>query len=262
MANVLNRTTKQYKRSVNTPDYPTADWIINPDMSGVDGVPKKYWKISGDTVSEMDTSEKATADDDLRTIRDEQGTYIDYKKFRDTLIEKVDEKGFSNLAVEEKRIACEHAAVIVGGSPYNNDYDTTSMVTFYIVEDGMTQPQAEYTVLGNIHTSHGGVVSACYERWVAAKKVAMQYLNEIDQTDFAKSTESLKNALIDYSILGLNYGQKDDGIMDFIESTNYFEEAGLREKNYTIISSGSPGNTVDDLINGLKDVLVNGNYTK
>jgi len=32
MANVLNKITKQYLKSVNTPDYPTSEWIINPIM--------------------------------------------------------------------------------------------------------------------------------------------------------------------------------------------------------------------------------------
>lgn len=62
MANVLNRTTKQYITSANTPDYPTADWIINPDLSGVSGVPSKYWKITGDVVTEMNQTEKDAVD--------------------------------------------------------------------------------------------------------------------------------------------------------------------------------------------------------
>lgn len=62
MASVLHRTTKQYLESVHTPNHDEADWIINPDMSAVAGVPEKYWKITGDTVSEKDASEKATQD--------------------------------------------------------------------------------------------------------------------------------------------------------------------------------------------------------
>lgn len=62
MANVLNRTTKEYLISVNTPDYPEVTWIINPDLSGVEGVPSKYWKITGDTISEMNQSEKNAVD--------------------------------------------------------------------------------------------------------------------------------------------------------------------------------------------------------
>jgi len=62
MSNVLNRTTKDYLESVNTPDYPIADWIISPDLSDVAGVPSRYWKIVGDTVSEMNQSEKDAVD--------------------------------------------------------------------------------------------------------------------------------------------------------------------------------------------------------
>jgi hypothetical protein len=62
MSNVLNRTTKIYLNSVNTPDYSIEFWIINPDLSLVQGVPVKYWKIIGDTVSEMNQSEKDAVD--------------------------------------------------------------------------------------------------------------------------------------------------------------------------------------------------------
>ena len=62
MADVLNRTTLQYLQSVNTPDYPVVDWVINPDLSGVAGVPQKYWKLTGDVVSEMSQAEKDAVD--------------------------------------------------------------------------------------------------------------------------------------------------------------------------------------------------------
>ena len=64
MSNVVHRTTKKYLRSVNTPDYPVEDWIINPDLSAVVQVPNKYWKIAGDVVTEMDLTEKSAVDRD------------------------------------------------------------------------------------------------------------------------------------------------------------------------------------------------------
>jgi len=71
MANVLNRTTKVYLESVNTPDYPDTDWIINPDLSAVAGWPAKYWIITGDVVTLMDASARATVDaDELAAQRD------------------------------------------------------------------------------------------------------------------------------------------------------------------------------------------------
>lgn len=63
MSDVVNRTTVQYLKSVHTPNFPDADWIINPDLSALASVPQKYWKISGDTVLEMNTTEKETVDD-------------------------------------------------------------------------------------------------------------------------------------------------------------------------------------------------------
>ena len=66
MSNVLNRTTKQFLRSVNTPDYPVVDWIISPDMSAVEGQPSKYLVITGDTVSLMSQSERDAVDEVAR----------------------------------------------------------------------------------------------------------------------------------------------------------------------------------------------------
>ena len=62
MSDVLHRTTKEQRFSVHTPDYSVVTWIINPDLSGVTGVPKKYWEITGDVVSEMNQGEKDAVD--------------------------------------------------------------------------------------------------------------------------------------------------------------------------------------------------------
>jgi len=68
MSSVINRSTREYRRRANTPDFPVADWIINPDMSAVEGVPKRYWVISGDSVMEMSAPAKAVVDDDIAGI--------------------------------------------------------------------------------------------------------------------------------------------------------------------------------------------------
>lgn len=62
MATVLNRTTKELKTSVNTPDYDPADWIINPNLDNVDGVDPKYWSISGDIVFAMPQHQRDSID--------------------------------------------------------------------------------------------------------------------------------------------------------------------------------------------------------
>lgn len=64
MANVINRTTFRYRLSVNTPDFPPAEWIINPDVSALEarGVPQRHWKVVGNTVAEFTQAEKDAAD--------------------------------------------------------------------------------------------------------------------------------------------------------------------------------------------------------
>ncbi len=62
MSNVLNRTTKVYIPSANTPDYPVAQWIIDPDMTAVVGYPSQYWIITGDVVTLMDAAARAQVD--------------------------------------------------------------------------------------------------------------------------------------------------------------------------------------------------------
>lgn len=78
MSNVLNRTTLQLKRSVNTPDYPIKDWVINPDISTVAGVLNKYWVLTGDVVSEMTQPEKDVIDlAELEASKDATANTID-----------------------------------------------------------------------------------------------------------------------------------------------------------------------------------------
>lgn len=62
MSTVLHRITKQYIKSADTPQYPPVDWIINPDLSAVQNVPRHYIKIVGNVVSEMSRTEKDVID--------------------------------------------------------------------------------------------------------------------------------------------------------------------------------------------------------
>lgn len=64
MPNYLHRTTKQYLQSISPNDLPEpeANYIYMPDLSAVQGVPSKYWVITGDVVSEMTQPEKDAVD--------------------------------------------------------------------------------------------------------------------------------------------------------------------------------------------------------
>lgn len=64
MANVLNKTTSpaDYRLSVHTPDFPEADWFINPDISAVAAVPTRYWVVGTNPVTEMNQGQKDAVD--------------------------------------------------------------------------------------------------------------------------------------------------------------------------------------------------------
>ncbi len=69
MANVINKTTLQYLKSVNTIDYLNdSNWIINPDLSSLQTVPAKYWKVDGDNIVEMTEAEKSVIDEQEAVI--------------------------------------------------------------------------------------------------------------------------------------------------------------------------------------------------
>lgn len=81
MATVLNRVTKELIESANTPDYPADDWIINPDLSEVEGFDRKYWKVDQNRVvlaselerAAIDEAEAAAAkESEVNQITDEQ----------------------------------------------------------------------------------------------------------------------------------------------------------------------------------------------
>lgn len=67
MGNYLHRTTKQYLVSVspNELQEAPANYIEDPDLSSVAGVPNRYWKITGDVITEMNQSEKDAVDASL-----------------------------------------------------------------------------------------------------------------------------------------------------------------------------------------------------
>lgn len=72
MANVLHRTIglnhpyqKKYKTSVNTGEYSPAEWIINPDLSAVQGFNTIYWNINGNSVTLADQATRDARDTEI-----------------------------------------------------------------------------------------------------------------------------------------------------------------------------------------------------
>lgn len=65
MSRVFNRTDGRFLFAVHIPDYSSADWILNPDLTEVVKEPSKYWVIDppgSDTIRVATASEKAAVD--------------------------------------------------------------------------------------------------------------------------------------------------------------------------------------------------------
>lgn len=75
MADVIHRTTLEFRPSVNTLEFPEPTWKHNPSMSAVASVPSRYWKAPADWNPvgagpvEMTPGEKATVDANALTAR-------------------------------------------------------------------------------------------------------------------------------------------------------------------------------------------------
>lgn len=104
MANAIHRTQRDYRgyllrvSSINTPDYSTDDWLVNPDLSSVSGIPEYYWKVTGTppggSVEEMNPSEKSAVDSTRLS---------DAKVLRKTQLESIKERYLNSKYREEDR---------------------------------------------------------------------------------------------------------------------------------------------------------------
>lgn len=63
MSTVVNKRSFEVIEHANTPEYDPAEWLINPDLSRVRGVDKKYWYIKDGQLHEMDADLKRKLDD-------------------------------------------------------------------------------------------------------------------------------------------------------------------------------------------------------
>lgn len=174
------------------------------------------------------------------------GLVNDYLVCKNQVKELVLQKGWNNLTNTEKDIAIQYYAYP----------DATSAVIYLITVKGMSQQQAQGFILQQWHRHHGNVILSCRQRWYYAKFIVPQYLNFADAETLFNTIESLAFAYNDMGRLGIEYGDKTNGIMDYIESTNAYVGNGLRESGFTI--SG----TWDNFIQAMKNVFVEGIYIK
>lgn len=62
MSNTLDRISFEYRTNQHTPDVNPFTHIVNPDLTPVLGVDKKYWILTGDVLSVMNAAAQAVVD--------------------------------------------------------------------------------------------------------------------------------------------------------------------------------------------------------
>jgi hypothetical protein len=103
---VTPKVVLEYLESVNTPDYSSRpDVLVNPDITALVSVPRKYWKVVGSAVLEMTSTEKSNLDG-FETAQ----LIAQQKAMAKALHEQVDSIGrliraIAKLSIDENNIA-------------------------------------------------------------------------------------------------------------------------------------------------------------
>jgi len=72
MPDVIHRTTRDARGALlqrSSMHAPGAEWLSSPTFAQVQGIPRKYWKVAGETVVEMTIAEKSAMNTLLRQAR-------------------------------------------------------------------------------------------------------------------------------------------------------------------------------------------------
>lgn len=146
MANVLNRTTRQFLASVNSPDYPVGQWIINPDLTAVVGFDSRYWTITGDAVTLMSVGERTTVDAAALVVaRDSVTAQLD--NFEDVL------RAFMLTVLDELNLhALKHNAILTAIDSATTLLDIKAQIALVADYPARTSTQLRTTVRGKLGT--------------------------------------------------------------------------------------------------------------
>lgn len=153
--------------------------------------------------------------------------------------------GWTGLTNTEKDLAIK----------YYSYPDPTTAVIYLMTTKGMSQVQAQGFVLQSWHKHHLKNIVAYTQRWNYAKFTVLQYISRDDGEDLFNTVKPLVDLYIDVGILGWEYSDYQDGVIDYIYSTHGFTGQGLEENGYTLLQG-----TWDDFKLALDKVLVCGIY--
>jgi hypothetical protein len=168
----------------------------------------------------------------------------DFNFFKLRIIELVNIIGWYNLTDEEKDIVIEYVA-------YDNDTDKV----VYLMSNGYSMQDAQMFLLNTWHKHFQKNITCFKDRWMYCIKITMMFISRTDAEDLFETLDRLIYYYTDTGRLGKNFGDGNDGIMDYINSTNGFNGQGLAENGYQINNGGASA-----FIFVLNEILAQGKY--
>lgn len=169
----------------------------------------------------------------------------DYGVARFAVKALVAEIGWTGLTHTEKDIAITYHC-----APTSMD-----AIIHMMTEHGYPQATAQGYVITQWHTYYLQFIEACHSRWNEVMFLVPQFLSFDDAEDLFDTIDMLIGYYNNAARVGRNYGNSNDGIMDYVQSTNGFVGQGLKETNYTLLQGDWA--TMESKI---KDILVDGHY--
>lgn len=171
----------------------------------------------------------------------------DYCATRYEIREIVNDIGWNSLTDHDKNIVIDYYAYT----------SSTDVINYLINVSAYTINDASQFILNKWHIHHKSLLNSCIQRWYYAKLIPLKYLSFNDSQNFINILESLIFTYTNIGRLGINYGDSIDGIMDYIESTNTYQNNGLIECGFILLNG-----TWNEFISDLKNVFIYGIYNK
>lgn len=184
---------------------------------------------------------------------------VDYLKVRALILTEVNTKGgWGFLSDKEKDVVIDS---FLEDPLLDTDTNNINKVTHLVTVHGMSSPDAQAYLAVAFATHHVKEVKSCEKRAASQDVAALMatYLDLADARDFIDTTKAMYDMFRLQGIKGTQYGTVGEGLLDFIESQagTSFEFIGLAQQGY-VLKTG----VIQDLVTGLVDMLINGNYTK
>jgi hypothetical protein len=158
------------------------------------------------------------------------------------------EKGWSACTSTEKDLVLNYFA--------NPDLGTGStqstQMVMYLMGKGYSLQEAKSKIIDYWFGYWDAFIEDCTIRFRKSAKVTATYLTFLDATELDITVQSLKGLYMTSGILGLGFGDKQDGIMNYVLSTYSFVGQGLEENNFTL-TQGTWTDFKNDLYKELVD---------